>query len=73
MYACEESVGGWDIRSEKYTLASKVAEVQYAELAATFKTFKTKSEPDSGYFQDQVVNGGSGFGSVSESESEDGS
>ena len=70
LYAREESAGGWNILSEEYTLACKVAEAQYAELAATFKN---KSIPDSEYFQDQVVNGRSGFGSGSESESEDGS
>jgi hypothetical protein len=48
----------------------KVAEAQYAELAATFKN---KSAPDSGCFQGQVVNGSSGFGSGLESESEDSS
>ena len=51
-------------------LACKVVEAQCAELAATFKN---KSVPDSEYFQDQVVNGRSVFGSGSESESEDGS
>ena len=70
LYAREESAGGWNILSEEYTLACKVAEAQYAELAATFKN---KSVPDSEYFQDQVVNGRSGFGSGSESEGEDGS
>ena len=70
LYAREESAGGWNILSEKYTLACKVVEAQCAELAATFKN---KSVPDSEYFQGQVVNGCSGFGSGSESESEDGS
>ena len=68
LYAREESAGGWNILSEEYTLACKVAEAQYAELAASFKN---KSVPDSEYFQDQLVNGRSGFGSGSESESED--
>jgi hypothetical protein len=56
--------GGRNILSEEYTLACKVAEAQYAELAATFKN---RSVPDSEYFQDQLVNGRSGFGSGSES------
>ena len=73
LYAHEESAaaGGWNmILSEECTLACKVAEAQCADLAATFKY---KSVPDSEYFQDQVANGRSGFGSGSESESEDGS
>ena len=64
LYAREESAGGWNILSEEYTQACKVAEAQYAELAATFKN---KSVPDSEYFQDQVVNGSSGFGESEDS------
>jgi hypothetical protein len=68
MHARNPQVDGtWNILSEEYTLACKVAEGQFAELAATFKN---KSVPDAEYFQDQVANGRSGFGSVSESESE---
>ena len=48
LYAREESAGRWSIVSEEYTLACKVVEAQYAELAATFKN---KSVPDSEYFQ----------------------
>ena len=70
LYARDESAGGWCIFSEEYTLACKVAEVQYAELVATFKN---NSVPDSDCSQDQVANGSSGFGSGLESESEDGS
>ena len=56
MYAREESASGWNIISKEHTLACKVAEAQYAKLAATFKN-KSVPDSESEYFQGQVANG----------------
>jgi hypothetical protein len=38
LYACEESASGWNILNKECMLACKVAEAQYAELAARSRT-----------------------------------